>query len=127
MQAKPDLMQFRFTHDAGQAEQQTVMIGTRVEQPLAIGDQHAEQRAQFQQLMPVAIVARQARGVEADDQAGMAEADLGDQLLEAMTFGVPAPDLPRSSSMTWIRSRGQPRLRRDRPDGIAARCSPDAA
>ena len=87
VQTKLDLMQFRFAHDAGQAEQQTVMIGTRVKQPLAIGDQHAEQRAQFQQLMPVAIVARQARGVEADDQAGMAEADLGDQLLEARTFG----------------------------------------
>ena len=59
MQAQPDLVQFRFAHDAGQAEQQTVMIGTRIEQTLAIGDQHPEQRAQFQQLMPVAVVARQ--------------------------------------------------------------------
>jgi hypothetical protein len=59
VQTKLDLMQFRFAHDAGQAEKQTVVVGTRVKQPLAIGDQHAEQRAQFQQLMPVAIVARQ--------------------------------------------------------------------
>ena len=59
MQAQSDLVQFRFTHDAGQAEQQAIMIRTRIEQTLAIGKKNPEQRAQFQQLMPVAVVARQ--------------------------------------------------------------------
>ena len=35
------------------------MIRTRIEQTLAIGKKNPEQRAQFQQLMPVAVVARQ--------------------------------------------------------------------
>jgi hypothetical protein len=58
MQAHANLMQFRFTHDSGQSEQQAVMIDTRVVEALAIGNEHAEHRAEFQELMPIAIVAR---------------------------------------------------------------------
>src|SRR5216683_2782270 len=45
MEANLDLVQLRFAHDAGQAEQQTVVIGAGVVEPLAVGNQDAEQRA----------------------------------------------------------------------------------
>lgn len=77
MQAHTDLVEFCLTHDAGQTQQQAVVIGTRVVQTFAISDEHAEYRAKFEQLMPVPIVAGQTRRVETDHQAGVAETDLG--------------------------------------------------
>jgi hypothetical protein len=82
-------MQFRLAHDPGQTKQQTVVIGTRIIEPLAIGNKDTEERTQFEKLMPIPIVAGQARGVQADHQAGIAQADLGDQLLEALSIGSP--------------------------------------
>src|SRR5947199_1145208 len=66
-----------------QAKQQTVMIGARIVHALAIGDQHSKQRAQFQELMPIVVVARQPRGIQAQHQPRLPEANLGDQPLEA--------------------------------------------
>jgi hypothetical protein len=65
MQADLDLVQLGFAHDPGQAKQQAIMINAGIIQSFAIGDEGAEQGTQFQKLMPVAIVARQARCVEA--------------------------------------------------------------
>jgi hypothetical protein len=59
METHLNLMQFGFAHDAREAEQQPVMIGARVIEPFAVGDQNPEERAQLEQLMPIAIVARQ--------------------------------------------------------------------
>ena len=83
MQPQLDLVKFSLAHDPGQAEQQTVMIGARIVDALAIGDQHAEQRAQFQELMPIVVVACQPRGIQTQHQPRLPEADLGDQPLEA--------------------------------------------
>ena len=69
-------------------------------QALAIGDEHAKHRAQLEELKPVAIVARQARRIETDDQTGVAEADLGDQFLKAATLDATRARFSRSSSMT---------------------------
>ena len=69
------------------------MVGARVVEPLAIGQDHAKQRAQFEQLMPIAIVARQPRGIEAEHQPGIAQPDLGDQPLEAVSLGARRPRL----------------------------------
>ena len=52
-----DLVQLGLAHDAGQTEQQPVVVQTWIEEALAIGDEDTEQRAKFEQLMPVAIVA----------------------------------------------------------------------
>lgn len=59
------------------------MIGARIVETFAIGNDDAEERAQIEELMPVAVVAGKPRSVEADDKAGIAQTDLGDQLLEA--------------------------------------------
>src|SRR3954454_14792747 len=91
MQAQADLVQLGFTHDPRQAEQQPVMVGGRIVKALAVGQDHAEQRAQFEQLMPIAVVARQPRGIEAEHQPGIAQPDLGNQPLEAVPFGARRP------------------------------------
>lgn len=86
MKAHPDLVKLGLAHDAGQTEQQTVVVGARVVEALAIRDQHPEHRAELKQLMPIAIVAGEPRSVEADYEPGIAEADLGDQFLEALAL-----------------------------------------
>jgi len=80
-------MQLRLAHDARQAQEQPVVVGARVVQALTVADDHAEDRAQLQQLVPVAVVAGQARSVQAQHQPGLAQADLGDQALEAVALG----------------------------------------
>ena len=57
MKAHPNLVEFCLAHDAGQAQQQAVVVGARVVEAFAVGDEHAEDRAKFEQLMPVPIVA----------------------------------------------------------------------
>jgi hypothetical protein len=52
----------------------------------AIRDQDCEHRAELEQLVPVAIVAGEPGGVEADHKAGITEANLSDQLLEAVAL-----------------------------------------
>jgi hypothetical protein len=61
------------------------VVKPRIVKPLAIGDQGAENRADFQQLLPSAIGARQAGGIVAEDQACASQANLGEQILEAAT------------------------------------------
>ena len=77
--------------------------------------------------MPVAIVAGQTRGIEADHEPGIAKADLGDQLLEAVTLDAARARFAKilvDDLHTLVRP-SQSR-RRDRPGDIAAPCSPDA-
>ena len=57
MKTHPNLMKLRLAHDAGQAEQQTIVIGARIVEPFSIRDENSEYRAEFKKLMPVAIVA----------------------------------------------------------------------
>src|ERR1700761_1823784 len=91
MQTQADLVQFGFAHDPRQAEQQPVVIGTRVVEALAVGEDHAKQRAQFEELMPIAVVARQSGGIQAAHEAGVAEPDLSDQPLETVPLGTLRP------------------------------------
>ena len=61
------------------------MVEPGIVEPFAIGDQGAEDRADFQQLIPIAIVACQAGGVETEHQACASQTNLGEQILEAAT------------------------------------------
>ena len=67
MKPNLDLVQFRLTHDPRQAQEQPVMIRSRIVQTFAIGNQHTKQRAELEKLMPIPIVARQTRGIQTDD------------------------------------------------------------
>lgn len=60
-----------------------VMISAGIVETFAVGNDDAEERAQIEELMPVAVVAGKPRGIEADDETGIAQSDLGNQLLEA--------------------------------------------
>lgn len=67
------------------------MISARVVEPLAVGEDHAKQRAQFEELVPIAVVARQSGGVKAEHEAGVAEPDLSNQPLETVPLGTLRP------------------------------------
>ena len=43
--------------------------------------------------MPIAVVARQPRGIKAEHQSGIAQPDLGDQPLKAVSLGARRPRL----------------------------------
>src|SRR5437016_2204856 len=86
MKADPDLVKLSLAHDDGQAEQQTIVIGARLIEPFAIRDENSEYRAEFKKLMPIAVVASQARSIEANHKPCIPKTDIGDQLLEAVTL-----------------------------------------
>lgn len=46
----PKLMQLRLAHDAGQAQQQAVVVGARIVKPLTIRNESAGHRAQLEKL-----------------------------------------------------------------------------
>jgi hypothetical protein len=58
--------------------------------------------------VPVAIVAGEPRSVEADHETGIAEADSTINFWKPWRSTLPAPDLPRSSSITCTRPWGHP-------------------
>jgi hypothetical protein len=59
MKAHPNLVKLRLAHDAGQAEQQAIVVRALIIEPFAIRDENSEYRAEFKKLMPIAIVAGQ--------------------------------------------------------------------
>jgi hypothetical protein len=61
------------------------MLEPRIVETFTVGDQGAEDRADFQELIPIAIVARQAGGIEAEHQAGASQTNLGEQILKSTT------------------------------------------
>lgn len=82
VQAEFEVVQLGLAHDARKAEQQPIVVGLRVVQPLGVGDERLEQPAQLQQTVPIAVVARKPRRIQAHDQASLTQADLRDQPLE---------------------------------------------
>ena len=66
-----------------------------------VEDQRVGQRADLQQPVPVGGVARQARDLQPEHDAGAPQADLGDQLLEAVAVDRARPPTgPGRLSMT---------------------------
>src|SRR5215213_8461832 len=82
MHARLEDVQFRLAHGALEAQQQAVVVGAGVVDAVRVADQRVEERAHFQELMPVAARARQARALDAEPQSPMAKPDLGDKALE---------------------------------------------
>lgn len=107
MEALPDLVQLRLAHDAGQTKQQAVSAG--IVETFAVGNDDAEERAQIEELMPIAIVAGKPGRVEADDEAGVPQSDLGNQLLEAHPLNGPGSGFAKIFIDDVHASCGQPR------------------
>ena len=76
-------VQLGLGHDPREPEQEPVVVIGRVVQPVLIGQQGAEHRAQFQELMPVLARAGQPAHLQAEDQPDVVETDFGKQSLEA--------------------------------------------
>jgi hypothetical protein len=75
-------MKLRFRHRALQAQQQPIVEIAGCIDAVGVSDQRRGQRAEIQQLMPITGGSRQSRHLEREDRADMAQADLGDELLE---------------------------------------------
>jgi len=60
------------------------VVSGGVIQTFTICDQHTKQRAQFEQLMPISVVAREAGCIQAWDQASFTQTHFSNQCLEAM-------------------------------------------
>ena len=57
---------------------------SRIVNAILVQDQRLSERCQFEQTVPVGVVARQARDLKPQDDPGMAERNLADQVLEAV-------------------------------------------
>jgi hypothetical protein len=66
-----------------EAEQQAVVVIARIVQAIGVGQQRVEQGAQLQELVPVLARAGQAAHLDAEHDADVPEAHLGQQALEA--------------------------------------------
>src|SRR5260370_15915488 len=65
------------------------MVESGIVESFAVGNEGAKDRADLQQLIPIAIVACQAGSIKAEHQADSRQANLGEQPLEpAARFGL---------------------------------------
>lgn len=71
------------------------MVGSWIIEALAVGDDDAEDGTKLQELMPVPVIARQTRSVEADDETGIVQTDLGNQTLKAASLRLAAAGLAK--------------------------------
>ena len=82
-------MQFCLGDRPLEAQAETIGIVSRVVDAVGIGDQRARQRAQVQQPVPVGVRPSQPRHLDRQDDAHVAEANLGGQPSEAGAVSSP--------------------------------------
>src|SRR5712692_1775778 len=85
--ALPEPAELRLTHRALEPQEQPIVELTRIVDPFGVDDQCVQQAAEIEQLIPVAIVAGQARDLEAHHGADAPQADLRDEPLKAGAVG----------------------------------------
>ena len=78
-------VQLGLGHDPREPEQEPVVVIGRVVQPILVGEQDAEHRTQFDELMPVLARAGQPAHLQAEDQPDVVETDFGEQPLKAQS------------------------------------------
>ena len=86
LQAGLQDVQLGLAHRALQAEQQPVVEVRRVVHTIFVADDRARHGGQLEQALPVGVVARQPRDLQAQHDAGMTHRHLGDQVLEAVAI-----------------------------------------
>ena len=127
-QPGPDQVQLGLAHRALEPEHEAVVEIARVIDPVGVGDQRVGQRAQIQQLIPVGVVAGQPRHLDAEHDPDLAQADIGDQVLEP----VPRRRLRTGAAQVGVdhhapdgrASPAPPRARAARTGGPGSRCAP---
>jgi len=78
-QACPQHVEFCLAHRAFETQQQAIVEGGRVVDPVLVQDEGARQAADLQQAVPVAVVAGEARDLQPQHDAHMAQANLRDE------------------------------------------------
>src|SRR5215469_7219080 len=81
--AGPQHTQLEFADAALHTEQQPVVRPAGIVNPIEVDHPRVDQPAQFEQVMPIAPVAREPRGVEAQHGADLSGAQPGDEPVEA--------------------------------------------
>ena len=76
-------VQLGFTHRALESEDQPVVEQGRVVDAVGIADQGVGHTAQIEEAIPVGVVAREARDLEAQDEADLRQRDVGGEPREA--------------------------------------------
>ena len=133
LQAGADEVQLGLAHRAFEAEQQPVVEVAGVVEAVLVADQRPGERADLEQPVPVGVVAGQARDLEAEHDPGLAQADLGDQALEALAAGRrgarTGPGRSRSRRSARPASPARPRAGAARTGARRTRCcaAPGAA
>lgn len=77
-------VQLCLAHRAFEAEQKTIIEAGRIVDAVLVKDESCGQGAQLDEAVPVSRVAREARDLQAHDNAGLAEPHLAHELLEAV-------------------------------------------
>ena len=75
-------------------KQQPVVERAGVVEAVGVADQRVGHAAQVEQPIPVGVVARQPRDLQAEHQPGVAERDLGRQAREPRALDCPEPEMP---------------------------------
>jgi hypothetical protein len=84
LQAAFQPMEFSLRHASLEAKQQAIVMGSWVIDPFVINDECISQRTDFQQPLPVAARAGQARDFQAEHGSNMPQTDLCHQPLKAI-------------------------------------------
>jgi hypothetical protein len=94
VQPQLELVELGFAQHAGEAQQQPIVVGAGIVQPLAVGQQRPEQPKELDQPIPLAV-AGQARGLAAEHQANACQAEFGQQVLEPGALAGPDGRMPQ--------------------------------
>ena len=94
-------MQLGLAHGALQPEDQPVVEQRGVVDAVGIGEQGVGDSAQVEEAIPVGVVARQARDLQAEDDADLEEGDVGGELSEAGPLG----DAVRRDALILVEDR----------------------
>ena len=93
-QARPQHMQLGFAHRALEPQQQAVIEVGGIVEAILVENERLTQRTDLQQTMPIARIPSESRDLEAHDYADTAQADVGDESLEAAPFARRCPRQP---------------------------------
>jgi hypothetical protein len=87
LQPRADEVQLGLADRAFEAEQQPVVDRAGVIEAVLVADQRARQRAQLEQPVPIGVVARQPRALEAEHDPRLLQRHVSDEPLEPLAIG----------------------------------------
>lgn len=88
LEPRPERVQLGLGHRALESQQEAVVERAGVIKAIGVADHGVGHAAEVEQPVPVGVVARQPRGLEAENEPGVAERDLGHQVSETGALGV---------------------------------------